>query len=232
MSDTTQVLEGASTQLVYQCPHCGDQTTVDAGLISEAVNCPNPECEKPFTVKPPPGNLVPESQINTEKARKQTAQGAADVETDVVKSNPSMFGMAPLKLVSLWLIVMAGAVCVLAGLTGTFAEIIPAGGLAIIGAIAFAGAGLPLLYWYIETRFRELIVTTERTIYRRGIISKMSSEVQHDDVRNIQMDQNIFQRMIGVGDIAISSAGQSDMEIEVKGFNRPDDVVELIRKYQ
>lgn len=194
--------------LTYECPHCHRQVQVDAALLGQAVNCP--ECEQPFKIDPPSGRLVTDREN----------QGHAPFEeAELLTTRPAMFGISPLKFFGLWILLLIGVgLCVF--------------GLWIVGLIFISMAGLWLIGWWIDSRFQTIVVTNERTIYQRGILSTRSSEVQHDDVRNMQVNQSVFQRMIGVGDISISSAGQSDMEIQVRGFKNPHEVIEIIRRYQ
>ena len=69
-------------------------------------------------------------------------------------------------------------------------------------------------------------------IFTRGVINRRTSEVQHDDIRNIQVQQNLVERLVGAGTIAISSAGQDDMEIVARGIAHPQRVIETIRTHQ
>ncbi|WP_246146604.1 PH domain-containing protein [Rubripirellula lacrimiformis] len=87
-------------------------------------------------------------------------------------------------------------------------------------------------YWMLMSRFTTLTVTDDRTIFQRGIISRETSEVQHDDVRNIQLDQTFIQRLLNVGDIGISSSGQDDLEVVAKQLPHPKRLIELIRENQ
>jgi len=76
-------------------------------------------------------------------------------------------------------------------------------------------------------------VTDKRTILRKGILSKYTNEVFHSSVRNIEINQNIMQRIFRVGDISIaSSSGQPDLEIVVHGIPDPETVKQLINKYR
>ncbi|MHB8865464.1 MAG: PH domain-containing protein, partial [Pirellulaceae bacterium] len=93
-------------------------------------------------------------------------------------------------------------------------------------------SGLYMLGWWIQTQFVSLQVTTERNIFQRGIIARATSEVRHDDVRNLRINQTLIQRLFGVGTIAISSAGQDDFEIMIKGVPSPEELVKTIRDYQ
>ena len=97
--------------------------------------------------------------------------------------------------------------------------------------IAAFGIGLVmLLIWYIQTLGTTLIITEERTTLRRGVFSKYTNEVTHENVRNVQIAQTFLQRIMGVGNVGISSAGQSGVEIYVRGIPDPDRVRELIHE--
>jgi uncharacterized membrane protein YdbT with pleckstrin-like domain len=85
-----------------------------------------------------------------------------------------------------------------------------------------------LLVWYLQTRGTTLTVTTEQTTLRRGILSRTTNDVFHENVRNIIARQSFFQRMMGTGYIGISSSGQSGIEIEVSGIPDPDRIKDLI----
>jgi len=87
-------------------------------------------------------------------------------------------------------------------------------------------------FWWLDCKGTTLTVTSDRTRLRKGIFSKSITEVWHQDVRNVQLNQTFFQRIFGVGTIGISSAGQNEIEIKVKGIPDPDHVKELIDKHR
>lgn len=87
-----------------------------------------------------------------------------------------------------------------------------------------------LLVWWFDTRSKTLIVTDKRTVLRRGILSKSLNDIMNQDVRNIQVTQSVFQRLMGVGNVAISSSGQATVEIEAKGIPDPDSVRQFINQ--
>ncbi|MCA9012815.1 MAG: PH domain-containing protein [Planctomycetaceae bacterium] len=91
---------------------------------------------------------------------------------------------------------------------------------------------LLILVWFVQSVSTTLTLTDSRTILRNGLISRESSEVQHDDVRNIQVNQTFFQRMLRIGDIGISSSGQDDLEIQINGIPNPGRIVKTIRENQ
>lgn len=89
-----------------------------------------------------------------------------------------------------------------------------------------------LLAWYLKVISTTLIVTDRRVSLRTGLLSRHTNDVFHNDIRNVRVDQSFFQRMMGTGDIGISSSGQSDIEIIVRGLPDPSEVKSIIDKYR
>lgn len=94
-----------------------------------------------------------------------------------------------------------------------------------IGLVAF-------LIWWLQVKATLLTVDDEKTVLRRGLLSKHTNEVRHRDVRNIKVAQSFFQRVFGVGAIEVSSAGQADEEITVSGIPDPEKVKEIINAHR
>jgi len=103
--------------------------------------------------------------------------------------------------------------------------------LAILLCVVLIGFYLLAKLW-LDARSKRLIITTRRTILRTGIFSKNTNEILHRDIRNVVVRQDLIDRMLGVGTLAISSAGQDTMEIVVPGMRNPARLVELIRTHQ
>ena len=128
---------------------------------------------------------------------------SADQDTILYRVNPAMFRNHPFYFL----------VCIL---------LIPAFGIGL----------LLLLAWWFEALGTTLTVTNEQTTLRKGVFSKHTNDVYHENVRNIQVRQSFLQRIFNVGWIGISSAGQSGLEIEVSGVAGPHQIKELIDKYR
>jgi uncharacterized membrane protein YdbT with pleckstrin-like domain len=58
----------------------------------------------------------------------------------------------------------------------------------------------------------------------RRNICRNTSEVQHHDVFNIQIDQSLFERLLRIGEIGISSSGQDDLGIVASRFPSPESI--------
>ncbi len=99
--------------------------------------------------------------------------------------------------------------------------------------IAAFGVGLVLLLiWWLRVQGTTLVVTDDQTTLRTGLLSKNTSDVFHENVRNIIVRQSFFQRMMGVGYVGVSSAGQAGVEVEVNGIPDPDRVKQIIDEYR
>lgn len=106
-------------------------------------------------------------------------------------------------------------------------------GFVLLAIACLVGIGIPfMLVWWLKSRHTTLTITNRRSILQTGIFDRYSSEVMHDDVRNIQVGQTFAQRLLGVGTLAISSAGQAGVEIEVRGITDPEAVRETIDQYR
>ncbi len=91
---------------------------------------------------------------------------------------------------------------------------------------------LILIIWFLGCKASSLTVTSKRTVFRHGLLSKQTNEVRHQDIRNIQVSQSFLQRIFNVGTVSLSSAGQSEMEIIAAGIPGPQKVADLIRQCQ
>lgn len=91
-----------------------------------------------------------------------------------------------------------------------------------------------LIVMFIQTRMARLEITDRRSIVSRGFISRQTSEVLHKHVRNVQVTQSIYGRIVGIGNIGMSSAGQADVEIEFKNvkYSAIEKVQDLIEKHR
>jgi uncharacterized membrane protein YdbT with pleckstrin-like domain len=98
--------------------------------------------------------------------------------------------------------------------------------------IAAFGLGLLfLLYWYIKTRATALTVTEHELLYERGILSKERLAVSLRHVRSVQVNQSFINRILGVGEIEIKTAGD-EPEFTVRDLPDPHRVREAISRAQ
>jgi uncharacterized membrane protein YdbT with pleckstrin-like domain len=98
--------------------------------------------------------------------------------------------------------------------------------------IAAFGLGIVLLlYWYIKTHATALTVTDNELLYERGILSKDRMSVSLRHVRSVHVTQTFLNRLLGVGRIEISTAGD-EPEFAVEDMPDPHEIREAIRRAQ
>jgi uncharacterized membrane protein YdbT with pleckstrin-like domain len=103
--------------------------------------------------------------------------------------------------------------------------------LAVLLILAFGVGILILLYWYIKTRATSLTVTDQDLTYERGILSKDRTSVSLKHVRSVHVTQGFINRILGVGTIQISTAGD-EPEFTIADLPDPQVIREAIAKAQ
>ena len=92
----------------------------------------------------------------------------------------------------------------------------------IVGALALPTFGLTLpilLYRWLDDRTTEHGVTNKRVIYKRGIISRTTQEIQLVAIETIEISQGILGRIFGYGTLAVTGRGNS--AVVFKGIADP-----------
>lgn len=209
------------------CPNCNREVESTIEHLDEAIVCPH--CTMPFEMAIPQAVVEEVRQVDERDLSDRSNLAAEPEERELMRKHPALFRSRP--LAALALLVTASAAT--AGVYYAYRSDAEWAGIGLWGAgLVCALVGVVLLKWILSTLFTTLIVTDSRSIVNRGIISRDSSEVQHDDVRNVQLDQNFVERLLNIGDIGISSSGQDDLEVTIKSIPSPNHVLEVIRENQ
>lgn len=210
-------------QITYQCPACQSKIDIATPLVGKIVECP--KCSIPFRAEEPLAKPILQSDAAGAKSQ-YSIDKPSDDETLLKEIHPAMLRRHPIQFVVL---VVVGLVAIGFGVSAITRQDWTIALTCLCAIIAIAGYWG---YWWLEVVATTLRITNKRTTLRHGIISKQTSEVQHDDVRNLQVNQNAFERILGIGDLAISSSGQDDLEVYVKGIPDPKDAADLVRRMQ
>jgi hypothetical protein len=93
----------------------------------------------------------------------------------------------------------------------------------------FVGVGfLIFLFWWIEVKTNTLIITPEYVMKRVGLFSVSETQVFHCDVSRMNINQSLWQRIVGIGDIEIGSSATDDIDIQAFGYPDPRHIRMLI----
>jgi DNA-directed RNA polymerase subunit RPC12/RpoP len=209
--------------MIAKCPHCGRPVEATTEKLHEPVDCPH--CSRPFEMEVPKVRVAEVREV-AEEAERSPRMVEETSEQVLIETHPAMFRAHPLRFLGVLLLLALAGFGVYSGATSAHP-------LLLWGAAACLAVLLVLLLvWWLEVRATTLTVTDSRTILRKGLFSRATSEVEHDDIRNIQMDQSFLERLLRVGDIGISSSGQDDLEVIARAIPHPNTVVQTIRDNQ
>ena len=80
---------------------------------------------------------------------------------------------------------------------------------------------------FIQWVTSHFVVTNERLMHRQGLIAKNSMEIPLDRINDVRFQQNVFERMIGAGDLVIESAGTRGQEV-FSNVRHPENVQKVV----
>ena len=83
------------------------------------------------------------------------------------------------------------------------------------------------VYEWLRLRTMEHGVTNKRVIYKRGIVSRQTEEMKLGSIETVEIDQGIWGRILGFGDIRVTGKGISDVQ-----FRRMDNPMEVKRRIE
>lgn len=201
----------------YPCPHCGDINRVPDLAETEPAAIP--------LVSPSSDHAVRKSRAD--RAEQAGYPADSGPEAEVIKVRRCWFRSRPLKF-------LAAAAVFIGAVVGTGWMVLTP--LAVwwwllIGPGVLISGGL-LAWWWAERFTAAVVITTKRTTMHNGFFRKSTSEVVHDSIRNVQVDQTFWQRVWRVGKLGISSSGQDGVEIQVNHLPNPNRLREIIDLYR
>ena len=76
-----------------------------------------------------------------------------------------------------------------------------------------------------------LKICEDEVIMTQGILNKRSTEIGIPQIRTIQVQQRLIQRVLDIGDIYIASAGTESYEIVAHGINKPHEIRDKLQSH-
>lgn len=100
----------------------------------------------------------------------------------------------------------------------------PMVGWILLAPITLGITLLVAIYEYLRLKYMEQGVTNKRVILKRGIISRRTDEMKMASIETVEIDQGVFGRMFGFGNVRVTGRGISDLV-----FKRIDDPMAVKR---
>jgi len=84
-----------------------------------------------------------------------------------------------------------------------------------------------LVWRYMKWLTTNFVITSNRLIFRQGVIGKSGVEIPLERVNNVNFSQSMFERILGAGDLLIESGGE-DGQQRFTDIRHPAQVQNLI----
>jgi uncharacterized membrane protein YdbT with pleckstrin-like domain len=107
----------------------------------------------------------------------------------------------------------------------------PLGFILAVLLIPVAIGILILMYWYLKCKGTKLEINGDEIVLEEGLLSKERTELAISGIRTVKIKQSLFNRLFGVGTVAIFTAGDNP-EIQAHGMPRPEVFRELVKASQ
>ncbi len=87
---------------------------------------------------------------------------------------------------------------------------------------------LTVLIGFLKRISTTYTISDRRLHIKRGIISREVQETRLERVQNVNYNQTLFQRLVGVGDVDFDTAGSGDYDFSFDGVADPEEVVHKV----
>lgn len=99
--------------------------------------------------------------------------------------------------------------------------------LGVLALVLLVGTAIWLIIRYLKWLTTNFVITSNRLIFRQGVIGKSGVEIPLERVNNVNFNQSMFERILGAGDLLIESGGE-DGQQRFTDIRRPAQVQNLI----
>lgn len=100
-------------------------------------------------------------------------------------------------------------------------------GVGVAVLVLLVVTALWLVGRYLKWLTTNFVITSQRLIFRSGVIAKSGIEIPLERVNNVNFSQSVFERILGAGDLLIESGGE-DGQQRFTDIRKPDQVQNLV----
>ncbi len=86
---------------------------------------------------------------------------------------------------------------------------------------------LVVAYRQFELRFITMTIAAGKLRYETGMLSKSTRTMEVHKVQDVRVDQSVMQRLAGIGNISIETAGETS-RLTMRNVDRPQQVADRI----
>jgi DNA-directed RNA polymerase subunit RPC12/RpoP/membrane protein YdbS with pleckstrin-like domain len=204
----------------FKCPNCGNTLRIDDVHQGKKTTCP--ACRKEILIPPKPVETAPQPKLVSQAgAASATGDLLPQEEKDVFALRPTLKMYLGRILAALLVAACAAALAAVIQAGPTVDRIIIIAGLAIAFVLF-----LTVLYRKYSVLYR---LSTQRLFLVRGLVSRKVEELELFRVRDIQVVQSFWQRILRYGRMTVFSTDASAPKFEMLGVADPLKVKDAIR---
>ena len=96
-----------------------------------------------------------------------------------------------------------------------------------VSIVLIIGGAIWLALRYAKWANTNFVITSDRIIFRSGVVAKNGIEIPLERVNNVLFSQSVFERVLGAGDLLIESGGEAGQQ-RFTDVRRPERVQNLI----
>jgi uncharacterized membrane protein YdbT with pleckstrin-like domain len=87
-----------------------------------------------------------------------------------------------------------------------------------------------IFYAIIDRNCKVFTITNKRIKSKSGILDISAHEIFAKDIRSVNLQPDILERLLGIGTINIGSAGTGGIEVSFTGITQAEEIQEEIQK--
>ena len=105
----------------------------------------------------------------------------------------------------------------------------------VVGWIALAlivASAVWLVIRYLKWSTTNFVITSDRVIFREGVVAKSGIEIPLERVNTVHSNQSVFERFLKAGDLLIESAGEAGQQrfTDIKNPSRVQNLIHAQRE--
>jgi uncharacterized membrane protein YdbT with pleckstrin-like domain len=104
---------------------------------------------------------------------------------------------------------------------------VPRTALGVVSLVVLAVGVVWVLLRLLKWLTTNIVVTSDRLVFRSGTFAKSGMEIPIDRVMNVNFKQTFWERLIGSGDLLIESGGEDGLQT-FSNIRRPETLQKLI----
>jgi len=171
-------------------------------------------------------STVPQSTAHATLAAQAEASPRRGGTRDSPEEELWVGGYSPKAMYGSW---VAAIVATIAGLVAVLMFPHPWGWMifGIAAGVLWLALILTFLVRTIGVKYR---LTTQRFFHERGILRRITDRIEVIDIDDVQFEQGIIERMLGVGSIMITSKDRSTPKLLLAGLDDVKHVADIVDK--